>query len=264
MSDAPGSRQERRPLARPARSDRLPPRGHGAEAGERPPRSADFDDLHFLDFLLSAAAIAGAARPGPQGVGAAVLAAVEATRRVVRTNTNLGMILLLAPLAAVAERNGPGRGRRPGPGRHDRRRRPARLPGDPPGAPGGLGQAAEQDVADEPTVTLREAMALAADRDLVARQYAAATARSSTRRFRPLKTALAGASRSETAIITSYLEPAVPPSRLADRPQGRAEACPGGVAMGRRGRSRPAGRPREGAGGCATSSTPICEAKETG
>ena len=35
-----------------------------------------------------------------------------------------------------------------------------------------MGRTAEQDVADEPTVTLREAMALAADRDLVARQYA--------------------------------------------------------------------------------------------
>jgi triphosphoribosyl-dephospho-CoA synthase len=37
--------------------------------------------------------------------------------------------------------------------------------------PGGLGTAREQDVSGEPTVTLREAMALAADRDLVARQY---------------------------------------------------------------------------------------------
>ncbi len=39
-------------------------------------------------------------------------------------------------------------------------------------APGGLGQAADQDVAEEPTLTLREVMALAADRDLIARQIA--------------------------------------------------------------------------------------------
>jgi triphosphoribosyl-dephospho-CoA synthase len=38
--------------------------------------------------------------------------------------------------------------------------------------PGGLGEAPEQDVRDEPTVTLLGAMQLAADRDMVARQYA--------------------------------------------------------------------------------------------
>jgi triphosphoribosyl-dephospho-CoA synthase len=38
--------------------------------------------------------------------------------------------------------------------------------------PGGLGRVAEQDVRNRPTVSLREAMTLAADRDLVARQYA--------------------------------------------------------------------------------------------
>ncbi len=39
-------------------------------------------------------------------------------------------------------------------------------------APGGLGRAVEQDVADEPTVTLLEVMRLAADRDDIAREYA--------------------------------------------------------------------------------------------
>ena len=37
--------------------------------------------------------------------------------------------------------------------------------------PGGLGQVEEQDVREEPTVTLREAMALAAERDTIAREY---------------------------------------------------------------------------------------------
>jgi triphosphoribosyl-dephospho-CoA synthase len=37
---------------------------------------------------------------------------------------------------------------------------------------GGLGEAPDQDVRDEPTVTLLEAMKLAADRDMIARQYA--------------------------------------------------------------------------------------------
>jgi triphosphoribosyl-dephospho-CoA synthase len=38
--------------------------------------------------------------------------------------------------------------------------------------PGGLGVASEQDVAAEPTCTLRQAMEMAADRDAIARQYA--------------------------------------------------------------------------------------------
>jgi triphosphoribosyl-dephospho-CoA synthase len=38
--------------------------------------------------------------------------------------------------------------------------------------PGGLANAQEQDVRNEPTVTLLEAMKLAADRDFIARQYA--------------------------------------------------------------------------------------------
>jgi triphosphoribosyl-dephospho-CoA synthase len=39
-------------------------------------------------------------------------------------------------------------------------------------APGGLGRAKDQDIHAAPTLPLREVMALAADRDLIARQYA--------------------------------------------------------------------------------------------
>src|SRR5215210_8063191 len=67
-------------------------------------RHADFAGTHYLDFLLSAAAIGPALdRARALGVGRAILDAVEATRRVVATNTNLGMVLLLAPLAAVPQ-----------------------------------------------------------------------------------------------------------------------------------------------------------------
>ena len=65
-------------------------------------RYADFADATYLDFLLSAAAIAPVMEQAPRRrVGETVLRAVRATRRVVATNTNLGTILLLAPLAAV-------------------------------------------------------------------------------------------------------------------------------------------------------------------
>ena len=67
-------------------------------------RYADLPGLHFIDFVLSAPAIAEPTRSrGGIGVGGTVLAAIEATRRVVNTNTNLGIVLLLAPLAAVPQ-----------------------------------------------------------------------------------------------------------------------------------------------------------------
>ena len=81
-----------------------------------------FVDAHYLDFLLSAAAISGPLdRARSAGIGAAVLEAVEATRLVVATNTNLGMILLLAPLAAVPMAIALRRGGRRGARRHDPR-----------------------------------------------------------------------------------------------------------------------------------------------
>jgi triphosphoribosyl-dephospho-CoA synthase len=136
-------------------------------------RFRDFDDAHYLDFLLSASAIAGPlelAAGAPLGL--TILRAVEATKRLVASNTNLGMILLLAPMAAVPI----GRELREGltgvlesttvedAGLAYRAIRLA--------SPGGLGKADDQDVHQEPTINLRETMRLAADRDLVARQYA--------------------------------------------------------------------------------------------
>jgi triphosphoribosyl-dephospho-CoA synthase len=58
----------------------------------------DFDDCPYLEFLLSAAAIAPVMeavwhRPVAETIRAAVLA----TRQVVPSNTNLGIILLHAP-----------------------------------------------------------------------------------------------------------------------------------------------------------------------
>ena len=136
-------------------------------------RYRDFDDSTYPDFLLSAAAIAPVMTTACQRrVGATVLEAVRATRRVTGTNTNLGIVLLLAPLAAVP----PEQELRGGIERvlaeldvEDARRvyEAIRL-----ASPGGLGRVSEQDVYAEPTQTLRQVMALAADRDMVARQYA--------------------------------------------------------------------------------------------
>src|SRR5947209_5600087 len=62
-----------------------------------------FADARYEDFLASAVAIgeplAGA---GTRAVGATVRLAVEATARWTRSNTNLGIVLLLTPLARAA------------------------------------------------------------------------------------------------------------------------------------------------------------------
>ena len=137
--------------------------------------AAGFHDARYEDYLASAIAIGPAiTAAGTQPLGATIRAAVAATSRWVPSNTNLGIVLLLAPLASAALR----------PGREPLRTRLSvvlatttvldareayaaiRL-----ASPGGLGRATEQDVACEPTITLREAMALAAERDAIAREY---------------------------------------------------------------------------------------------
>lgn len=133
-----------------------------------------FHDTRYEDFLASAVAIGPAmAGAGAVPLGATIRAAVEATARWTRSNTNLGIVLLLAPLARAAVRAG-----------GDLRARLGAVldettVGDAADAyaairrarPGGLGSASAEDVSMVPTVTLREAMALAAERDAVAREY---------------------------------------------------------------------------------------------
>jgi len=134
----------------------------------------NFRDAGAVDFLLSAAAIRTLFQfPGDMGTGLLIRRAAEATRAIVGTNTNLGIILLLAPLVNSVQ---PFRGFRAAMRTglenlsvQDTQQvyHAIRLAN-----PGGLGAAPEQDVRNEPTVTLLEAMKLAADRDMIARQYA--------------------------------------------------------------------------------------------
>lgn len=134
------------------------------------------DAAHFL-------ASADAAQQGlferGVSVGARIEAAVGATLAVAGCNTNLGIVLLCAPLAAAWERTGPGADAAvlraalqqvlDGLDVDDAR---AAYRAIAAAHPGGLGRAEAQDVAEPPSVTLREAMSLAADRDRIARQYA--------------------------------------------------------------------------------------------
>jgi len=133
-----------------------------------------FHDTRYEDFLASAVAIGPALSGAAEHpLGTTIRTSVEATRRWTRSNTNLGIVLLLAPLARAALRSG-----------GSLRERLAVVLKETTvtdaaqvyaairhAGPGGLGASSAEDVSDTPTVTLRDAMALAADRDAVAREY---------------------------------------------------------------------------------------------
>src|SRR5207249_2622644 len=109
---------------------------------------------------------------GRRGVGETILAGVRATRSVVSTNTNLGILLLLSPLAAVSRDTDLRAGLREVLDGLTVADAAAAYEAIRLAAPGGLGKAPEQDVGDAPSRTLRQVMELAAERDLIARQYA--------------------------------------------------------------------------------------------
>ena len=129
---------------------------------------AAFVDTSYDDFVASAKAIGPVfARSDKLTVGQLVLQSVQATRQAVGKNTNLGIILALAPLAkAVDEHDIPNILQQLSVDDADQVYAAIRV-----AQPGGLGKPASQDVRDQPTVSLLEAMRLAADRDLIARQY---------------------------------------------------------------------------------------------
>jgi len=65
---------------------------------------ASFDDLTYADLVAAGLAIAPAMeRAAHQPIGGTILAAVRASRAVTRSNANLGIVLLIAPLAAADE-----------------------------------------------------------------------------------------------------------------------------------------------------------------
>jgi triphosphoribosyl-dephospho-CoA synthase len=129
-------------------------------------------------FIAAAAAAAGPLGSEGTRVGERIEAAVRAARGATGCNTNLGIVLLCAPLLAAFERcSGTGD---PDGLRHALDSVLQSLDVDDARAayraialarPGGLGRASEQDVFQTPTVGLREAMALAAPRDRIAWQY---------------------------------------------------------------------------------------------
>ena len=168
---------------------------------------ADGHRMTVADFERSAAAATGPLTAAGQRIGARILGAVEASFAAVKSNTNLGIILLCAPLAAAAET----------------------LPYDLQSSlakalqgldwqdaelafhaivrasPGGLGRAEHHDVFAPATVTLREAMAEAADRDRIALQYVTDFADVFDLGEPVLAAALAGSPDRRLATLAAYL-----------------------------------------------------------
>ena len=231
---------------------RAPKPGNVSPGRDRP-------GLAYRDFLVSAAVLGETMRRHAGApVGRLALHAVRATRRQVGTNTNLGIVLLFAPLARAALDPGVRsreRGRRPS---LRRRLRHALQSLDVADArlayaairharPGGLGRACDQDIRRTPTLTLLDCMRLAAPRDGVARQYASAyadvfatglpTLRRWRRRGRPM----------EEAIVACGLALlARAPDTLVARRHGSARALAvsrrAAAALRRGGPATPAGR----------------------
>tara|TARA_R110002096_G_scaffold10092_3_gene39108 strand:+ start:337 stop:1176 length:840 start_codon:yes stop_codon:yes gene_type:complete len=127
-------------------------------------------------FELSAKASAEPLFNESDGTGARILYAVNATHDAVTDNTNLGIILLVAPIAETIIRYGYSEKLR-----DDLARVLADLSVDDAkycyqaiqiAMPGGMGEVEDQDVSGEPSVSLLEAMQLSADKDRIAYQYA--------------------------------------------------------------------------------------------
>ena len=168
-------------------------------------RGADFEDLTFYDFQTSAVAI------GPvfdqaekQRVGGIVLAALQATQSVVATNTNLGLMLLMAPLAKTTA--------------FDKTAmqivvneldatdaedvyQAIVLAGA-----GGMGQVESMDVTDEAPESLLAAMHAAQDRDLIAAQYGNGFVDLFTDAVRPLREKLESGAFLTEAIVETHVQ----------------------------------------------------------
>jgi triphosphoribosyl-dephospho-CoA synthase len=141
-------------------------------------RAAGGHGMHADLFIASACAAAGPLFEAGTRVGERIEAAVEASWAAAGCNTNLGIVLLCAPIALAVERQPDAC-------------TPAALRAaiesvlseldlaDAQAAyraiaranPGGLGAVPSEDVRSPPSVDLRAAMAIAAPRDSIARQY---------------------------------------------------------------------------------------------
>lgn len=191
----------------------------------------DFSDTTYADMVRSALALGpvfGRGRAAQRSVGELIADGVEATAQVARANTNLGIVLLFAPLARAAVT------RTDESLRSAVKRILAGLDVEDAAAafaaiasaqPGGLGEAPEHDVRVPARVSLREAMAAAAHRDSIASEYATGYAIVFDSGMPLLDDALRGGSSTLDAIVSLHVGLlASHPDTLIARKAGDAEA----------------------------------------
>jgi len=143
--------------------------------------TASFPDLAYDDLVAAALAIAPAMeRAAANPLGRTILDAITASRAVTRSNANLGIVLVIAPLAAVPDRDSGSAGIVPA----DVEAVLSRLTAADAAQvwqaihearPGGMGASSRWDLADPPPVDLRAAMRHAATNgpgDQIARLWA--------------------------------------------------------------------------------------------
>jgi triphosphoribosyl-dephospho-CoA synthase len=180
---------------------------------------ADGHRMTAAEFVASADAAAPHLSASGARVGARILGAVEATFEAVGANTNLGIILLCAPLAAAAEND-----------ISDLRAslievlqrldtKDAELTyrAIVLAAPAGLGRSERHDVFGPATVSLLDAMTEASGRDRVARQYATSFADIFEVGLPRLEAAVVQYADLRWAILATYLEflSALPDTHIA-------------------------------------------------
>ncbi|OUT68533.1 MAG: hypothetical protein CBB70_05930 [Planctomycetaceae bacterium TMED10] len=134
---------------------------------------AAFNDVCYADYLASAIAIGPAMdNATTQNLGTTILQSVAATRNMVGRNTNLGTILLLAPLASVPRTLSLQEGVADVLRATDQEDAAQLYEAIRTARPGGIGTAEKMDIYQTPPGDLCAAMREAADRDCVAQQYA--------------------------------------------------------------------------------------------
>ena len=171
--------------------------------------------MEVADFEKSAIAAAPRIADPHLTVGGKILSAVTATWHAVGCNTNLGIVLLCAPLAKAAELHASA----------PHTAGAENLRDDLSGVlhsltvadavaayraiaimnPAGLGHVAEADVSATPTVTLREAMALAGPRDRIANTYVTDFAEIFEFALPRLRAALTQAETRDLAVTTLHM-----------------------------------------------------------
>ncbi len=136
---------------------------------------ADGHDMTVEDFRVSAEQSATPISNINYSLGERIYYAVKATRDAVGCNTNLGIILLSAPLLMAAQKAQTA---------DELREQLAGILANTTvtdaewvfraialAAPGGLGESKQQDIAQKPEVTLTQAMKIASEKDRIALQF---------------------------------------------------------------------------------------------